>query len=63
MFVLIGSVTVVLPVVYDIAAGDSATKTLTTWKTWLATNNATVMAVLFLVFGVKLLGDGLGGLL
>ena len=63
VFVVIGSVTVVLPVAYYIAAGDSAAKTLTTWKTWLSANNATVMAVLFLVFGVKLLGDGLAGLL
>jgi hypothetical protein len=63
VFVLIGSVTVLIPVVYYVAAGDSATKTLTGWKAWLSVNNATVMAVLFLVFGFKLLGDGLGGLL
>jgi hypothetical protein len=63
VFVLIGSITVLIPVIYYIAAGDSATKTLTTWKAWLAVNNATVMAVLFLVFGAKLLGDGIGGLL
>jgi hypothetical protein len=63
VFVLIGSITVLVPVVYYITAGDSATKTLTTWKAWLAVNNATVMAVLFLVLGAKLLGDGIGGLL
>lgn len=63
VFVLIGSITVLIPVIYYIAAGDSAARTLQSWKTWLAMNNATVMAVLFLVFGAKLLGDGLGGLL
>jgi hypothetical protein len=63
VFVLIGSISVLVPVIYYIAAGESAAKTLTVWKAWLATNNATVMAVLFLVFGAKLLGDGLGGLL
>jgi len=63
VFVFIGSITVLVPVVYYIAAGDSATKLLTTWKVWLAQNNATVMTVLFLVFGAKLLGDGIGGLL
>ena len=61
VFVLVWSVTVLIPVIYYIAAGGSATKTLTTWKTWLSANNATVMTVLFVVFGVKLLGDGLGG--
>jgi hypothetical protein len=63
VFVLVGSVTVLAPVLYYIFAGESAEKLLTTWKVWLSANNATVMAVLFLVFGVKLLGDGLGGLL
>jgi hypothetical protein len=33
------------------------------WKAWLTANNGTVMAVLLLVLGVKLLGDALGGLL
>ena len=32
------------------------------WKTWLSANNATVMIVLFLVFGVVLIGKGIGGL-
>ncbi len=63
VFVLIGSITVLIPVVYYIAAGDSATQTLDSWKAWLVVNNATVMAVLLLVFGAKLLGDGIGGLL
>ena len=63
IFVVIGSVTVVAPVLYYVAAGDSAAKALNVWKAWLAANNATVMAVLFLALGAKLLGDGLGGLL
>jgi hypothetical protein len=29
------------------------------WQTWLGQNNATVMAVLLLVIGAKIIGDGL----
>ena len=32
------------------------------WKTWLQANNSAVMIVLFVVFGVVLLGKGIGGL-
>jgi hypothetical protein len=32
------------------------------WKAWLAANNATVMTVLFVVFGAVLIGKGIGGL-
>jgi hypothetical protein len=42
--------------------GDKAAPVLGGWKTWLAANNATVMMVLFLVFGVTLIGKGISGL-
>jgi len=35
------------------------TPVLDSMKEWLTTNSATVMTVLFLVLGAKLLGDGL----
>ena len=63
VFVVLASVTVAAPVLYYLAAGASAEKTLTSWKAWLTANNATVMIVLFLILGVKLIGDGLAGLL
>ena len=31
-------------------------------KDWLAAHNAAIMAVLLLVIGVKLIGDGISGL-
>ena len=31
-------------------------------KAWMAANNAAIMAVLMLVIGTKLLGDGIAGL-
>ena len=62
VFVALASLTVLLPVAYYIAAGESAKRTLASMKSWLTTNNATVMSVLFLVLGVLLIGDGFGGL-
>jgi Sap, sulfolipid-1-addressing protein len=63
VFVVLASISVAAPVLYYLVAGASAEKTLTGWKVWLTANNATVMIVLFLVLGVKLIGDGLGGLI
>ena len=59
VFVVLGSLTVVLPVLYYLAAGDSAKSHLDAMKEWLGTNNAAVMATLFLVFGAVLIGKGL----
>jgi threonine/homoserine/homoserine lactone efflux protein len=59
VFVLIGSVGVLAPLVLYLAAGERAAKTLDGWKTWATDHNAAVMAVLFGVFGVKLVGDGI----
>jgi hypothetical protein len=63
VFVLLASISVAAPVLYYLIAGQSAEEMLNTWKTWLTANNATVMFVLLLVLGVKLVGDGLGGLI
>lgn len=62
-FIVIASISVGAPVLYYLLAGEKAEKTLNSWKAWLSANNATVMFVLFLIFGVKLIGDSLGGLL
>jgi hypothetical protein len=40
--------------------GARADRLLGSWREWLMHNNATVMFVLFLVIGVKVLGKGLG---
>jgi hypothetical protein len=61
-FVLLGSVSVAGPVLYYLLAGKSAERALNDLKAWLIANNATVMTVLFVVFGAVLGGQGLGGL-
>jgi Sap, sulfolipid-1-addressing protein len=63
VFVIIASTSVAVPVLYYLFAGQSAEKTLNSWKTWLVANNETVMFMLFLVIGTLLLGQGLGGLI
>jgi Sap, sulfolipid-1-addressing protein len=58
VFVLIGSIGVLAPLMVYLVAGEGAARTLESWKTWATTHNAAVMAVLFLIFGFKLVGDG-----
>ena len=60
IFVLIGSVTVALAVVYSLLGGEGAAARLEEAKGWLVANNATVMFILLLVFGVVLIGKAIG---
>lgn len=59
VFVIIASLTIGGPVLYYLIGGDSAKGQLDEMKNWLALHNNAVMAVLFLVFGAKLIADGL----
>jgi len=62
VLIVVGSLGIITPVGVYFAMGDKAPPVLGGWKTWLAANNATVMIVLFVVFGVSLIGKGIGGL-
>ena len=59
VFVLVGSAGVLAPLVLYLAAGERAARTLESWRSWAGAHNAAIMAVLFLVFGFKLVGDGI----
>lgn len=59
IFVLLGSLTVVGPVVAFLASPRRASSWLGAVKETLAAHNAVIMAVLLTVLGAKLLGDGL----
>lgn len=59
VFVVIGSLTIAGPVVYYLLGGENAKTKLDELKDWLAVHNNAVMAVLFLVFGAKLIADAL----
>jgi hypothetical protein len=60
LFVVVASVGVAAPVVVLFALGDRSAGVLASWKSWLVSNNATVMTVLFGVLGAKMVGAGLG---
>jgi threonine/homoserine/homoserine lactone efflux protein len=59
VYTVIGAIGVAAPLVVAVAMGDRAAPVLDGWRDWLAHHNAAVMAVLFLVFGVVLIGQGL----
>jgi len=59
VFILLSSISIIGPVVYVQVAGKSAETKLNELKAWLIQNNATIMSVLLLVIGIKLVGDGL----
>jgi len=62
VFTLIASVGVVVPVVIYFVMGPRAAHPLGALKTWMARNNATVLAVLILIIAAKLIGDAISGL-
>jgi hypothetical protein len=59
VFVAIASLTVATPVLLNLVLGSKAEGSLTVMKDWLVANNNTVMTVLFVVLGAKVLGDGI----
>ena len=61
VFVLVATIGVGTPVAIYFALGDRSAPLLDRLKTWMAQNNAVIMAVLLLVIGVKLIGDAIAG--
>ena len=61
-FVAIGCIGVGAPVAIALLAGDRAQAMLAGLKDWMAQNNAVIMVVIFVLIGVKLIGDAIGGL-
>lgn len=62
VYVVIASLGVAAPLVVMVGLRDKSQGILEGWKDWLGQNNAVVMAVLFVVFGVVLIGKGVAGL-
>ena len=61
VFAIVASLGVAAPLVIYLAMGDRASDILQSLRTWLVHNNTTIMAVLLLVLGAKLVGDGISG--
>ena len=62
VFILVGTIGPAAPVVIYFALGERATHLLDEMKAWMGANNTAIMAVLCLVIGAKLIGDGITGL-
>jgi Sap, sulfolipid-1-addressing protein len=61
IYVVVAALGVAAPIFVTLFLGDRSHEVLDGWKAWLGHNNATVMSVLFLVFGVVLIGQGIEG--
>jgi hypothetical protein len=62
IFVIVASLGVLAPLGVLLLMGDRARSVLGNWKDWAAQHNIAVMVVLCFVLGLKLLGDGISGL-
>ena len=59
VFVVLGTIGLAIPIGIYFLGGDTAAQTLVELRHWLAINNATIMAVLMVVIGAKLIGSGM----
>jgi len=60
VYVVLACLGVAAPIVAVIALGDRSTDVLEGWRTWLSRNNAAMLAVIYLLLGVLLIGKNLG---
>lgn len=62
VFTALGTLGVGAPVAIYFGMGERATKILASLRDWMARENATIMAVLCLIIGAKLVGDAITAL-
>jgi len=62
VFTVVASLGVLGPLAAAVAFGQRATGPLGSFRSWLQRNNGAIMGGLFLLLGVKILGDGIAGL-
>ena len=62
IYVVLGSLGVAGPIIAVLVLGDRSDTVLEGWKTWLTRNNTAMMAVIYLFFGVYLIGKNLGAI-
>jgi hypothetical protein len=62
MFVLVASVGVASPVMLYLLGGEASRSTIGAWKQWLMLHKKTIMALLFIIFGLSITLRGVAGL-
>ncbi len=60
IYVFVAVLGVAAPILVTLFLGDRSHEVLDGWKAWLGQNNAVVMSVLFLLFGVVLIAQAVG---
>lgn len=60
IYVFVAALGVAAPILVTVFLGDRSHEVLDGWKAWLGQNNAAVMSVLFLIFGVVLIAQAIG---
>ncbi len=60
VYVVLACLGVAAPIVTVLALGDRSTAVLEGWRAWLNRNNAAMLAVIYLLLGVLLIGNNLG---
>lgn len=60
LFIILATLGVLLPMIVFLAAGEKGAAILDEVREWLVANNATIMAVLFVILGFSIIGKGLG---
>jgi threonine/homoserine/homoserine lactone efflux protein len=60
IYVFVAVLGVAAPILVTIFLGDRSHEVLDGWKAWLGQNNAAVVSVLFLIFGVVLIAQAIG---
>ncbi|MEV1022028.1 GAP family protein [Streptomyces sp. NPDC050264] len=62
LFVVIGSLCVLLPLLVYVFGGAKSAHVLGSWKTWMGEHNSAIMTVVLVVLGAKYVGDAISGL-
>ena len=60
VYVVLASLGVGAPIVAGLALGDRSTEVLESWRAWLNRHSAAMLAVIYLLLGVLLIGKNLG---
>ena len=60
VYVVLASLGVAAPIIAVLVLGDRSDTVLDGWKAWLTRNNTAMMSVIYLFFGVYLIGKNLG---
>ena len=62
VYVVLASAGVATPVITVLVLGDRSSEVLEGWRSWLVRNNSAMLAVIYLLLGVLLIGRNLGAI-